>query len=336
MNTSLIVFIILNIILLFILSLFIYTFIKEYKLLNIEKRIRDYSLTSLVDETEPLFERIYKTFIKIIKKLNKSLNKSEILKKYASKYNKYIEYDNKDKIECMDYISIKIIISLFLGILYSISSLIRFKFLLPMLSLIMIFGFFIVDIYLKISYKKRMKQIEHDLLSAIIIMNNAFKSGMNVMQAVDIVKNELTGPIQDEFKKISMDITYGLSLEVVFDRFYKRVGIEDAKYITTSLSLINKTGGNIVKVFNAIEKNFYDKKKINDEMASLTSSSKFMFKLLIILPLLLIIVIYMLNPNYFMSLFTTFLGRIILLLIIILFTLYIIVVKNIMKVDNYG
>ncbi len=336
MNTSLMIFIVLNIILLIILGMFVYTIIKEYNLLCIEKRVSDYSLTSLVDETEPLFERIYKLFNKIIKKFSLYLNRSEILKKYALKYNKYIEYDNKDKIECIDYISIKFIISIFLGILYCISSLIRFKSIFPILLLVMLIGFFVIDIYLAIYYKKRMKQIENDLLSAIIIMNNAFKSGMNVMQAVDIVKSELSGPIQDEFKKISMDITYGLSLEIVFDRFYKRVGIEDAKYITTSLSLINKTGGNIVKVFNAIEKNFYDKKKIKDEMNSLTSSSKFMFRLLIILPIILVVVVYMLNPNYFMPLFTTFLGRIILILIIILFTLYIIVVKNVMKVDDYG
>ena len=76
-----------------------------------------------------------------------------------------------------------------------------------------------------------------------------------------------------------MDIDYGLSLEVVFDRFYNRVKLEDIKYITSSLSLINKTGGNIVRVFGSIEKNFYDKKKIKDEMNSLTSSSIFIWRL---------------------------------------------------------
>lgn len=83
------------------------------------------------------------------------------------------------------------------------------------LLLIVVISFFIYDIYLKILYKKRRLIIENDLLSAIIIMNNAFKSGLNIMQAVDVVKNELNGPIQDEFKRISTDISYGLTLETV-------------------------------------------------------------------------------------------------------------------------
>ena len=80
-------------------------------------------------------------------------------------------------------------------------------------------------------------------------MNNSFKAGSNVTKAVETVIDELDGPIKDEFRKIYIDINYGLSLDVVFNRFYERVKLEDAQYLTSSLSLLNKTGGNIVKVF---------------------------------------------------------------------------------------
>ena len=164
-------------------------------------------------------------------------------------------------------------------------------------------------------------------------MNNAFKSGMNIMQAVNIVENELEGAIKEEFKKINIDIKYGLSLETVFERFYNRVKIEDIKYIASSLSLINKTGGNIVKVFGSIEKNYYDKKKIKNEMKSLVSSSMFMFRLLIGMPILLCLIILVVNPSFFLPLITTDTGKLIIVLILILYTLYVIVVRKIMKVN---
>ena len=164
-------------------------------------------------------------------------------------------------------------------------------------------------------------------------MNNAFKSGMNIIQAVDIVIMELDGPIKDEFKKISMDIQYGLSLEIVFERFYNRVKLDSVKYITSSLSLINKTGGNIVKIFSAIEKNFYDKKKLTDELNSLTASSIFMFRLLVFMPIILFILLLTLNKEYFMPLIATNLGRIVMLVIILLYIIYIFIIKRIMKVD---
>ena len=152
------------------------------------------------------------------------------------------------------------------------------------------------------------------------------------MQAVEIVKEELEGPISDEFKKIYLDMTYGLSIEVVFDRFYNRVKLDDAKYITSSLSLLNKTGGNIVRVFGTIEKNFFNKKKLKQEMQSLTSASIFVFRILCILPFLFILVIYLLNPSYFTPMFTTVMGRILLLFITLFYILYILVIKKVLEV----
>jgi len=333
MDASLIVLFIIQTILIIILALFLYVILKETKILKFEKRISDYSLTSTIDDEDPLFEDFYNKCWNVVKRISKIISKSEILKKYAKKYDKYINYDDRKRKNNIDFISIKIIISLIICILYVLSTFINVTFNSQLLLLIFVGSFFVYDIYLNIQYKKRKKEIENELLNAIIIMNNAFKSGMNIMQAVDIVKKEISGPIQDEFKKVSIDISYGLRLETVFERFYNREELEDIKYITSSLALINKTGGNIVRVFTAIEKTFYDKKKIKDEMNSLTSSSVFMFRMLVFMPILLILIIYILNPSYFVPFFTTTFGRMILVLIIILFSVYVFVVRKILKVN---
>ncbi len=333
MDTSFILLVIAQILLMILLYTFIYMFLLNKLSIDYEKRFSSYSLTSMKDEKISLFERLYNLLWNIIKKISNILNKSELLKKYSKRFNKYISYNELNNRTGMDFISIKFIISLVIGLLYIISTLIRFNFDYMLLIILMIISFFSVDIYYTFSYKNRRKRIENDLLSAIIIMNNAFVSGMNIMQAVNIVESELSGDIKEEFRKINIDIKYGLSLETVFERFYNRVKIEDIKYISSSLSLINKTGGNIVRVFSSIERNFYDKKKIKDEMNSLISSSIFMFRLLLIMPIILCLIIFTVNPSFFLPLITTAIGRIIILAIIVLYILYIIVVRKIMKVN---
>jgi len=330
---NLVLLFILQLILIILLLIFLYGLFKESRVIDIEKRLSTYSIPSVDEQSIPMFEKLFKSIWKLIRKLDKLWEKSDLLNRYSKRFEKYINYKELDYKSGYDYLSVKFLVSLLFALIYIISGITQNNFNSYVLLLVIIVSYFIIDIYLMIDYKKRKKQIEHDLLNAIIIMNNAFKSGMNIMQAVEIVKEELSGPIQDEFKKISMDIDYGLSLKVVFDRFYKRVKIEDIKYITSSLSLINKTGGNIVRVFGSIEKNFYDKKKIKDEMDSLTSSSKFMFKLLIIMPIILCIIIFMLNPEFFTPLLTTSLGKIISLVIILLFSIYVLIVKRIMRVE---
>ncbi|HIR74805.1 TPA: type II secretion system F family protein [Candidatus Ventrenecus avicola] len=321
-----------GIVILILIFLIIYL-IRQRRVITLEKRFEKFALISIHDYEKSFFDIIVEFFWGVVHRLGLFLKKSVFLKKYSLRYEKHIKYENRNTYTGMDYIAIKFLVGLLVMILYVIT--VMFQLMnVSLMSLLIAFliGFFVPDIFLQYEYQKKRKRVEEDLLKAIIMMNNSFKSGRNIMQAVEVVKEELEGPISDEFKKIYLDMTYGLSIEVVFDRFYNRVKLDDAKYITSSLTMLNKTGGNIVKVFSTIEKNFFSKKKLQQEMMSLTSASIFVFRILCVLPFLFICVIYMLNPSYFAPLFTTGLGRLLLILIILFYILYIMIIKKVLEV----
>jgi tight adherence protein B len=193
-------------------------------------------------------------------------------------------------------------------------------------------GFMVLDVVYFIKYKIYRKQIENDFLSAIIVMNNAFKSGRSISQAIDTVSEEVDGIIGREFKKMSLELSYGLGIDVIFKRFSERINLEEVSYLTSSLSILNKTGGNIVKVFTSIEKNLFNKKKLRLELESLTGSSKIVVSLLFVVPFLFIIFILIISPTYFMPLITTDLGHILIVAMIIYYIIFVISVRKIMKV----
>lgn len=325
--------IVLGIIVTIVIAFISYVLIKEAKLAKFQKRFDRFSLAPINEKETSLIDKTITIIWNAIQKFSKTLGKINFFKKQSQKYEKFISFEEKDSKNKMDYIALKLLIAMLLLLICCIS-LIAHN---PSLKLIRCFiailiGYYLPDLFLNIKFLQKRKQIEDDLLKAIIIMNNSFKSGRNIMQAVEIVKNELTGPISDEFKKIYMDITYGLSMEVVFNRFYERVKLEDAKYITSSISLLNKTGGNIIKVFSSIEKSFFDKKKLQNEMKSLTSASVFVFRILVILPILFTFGVYIMNPSYFAPFFETPFGFLTLLFIIILYILYIVTIKKVLRV----
>ncbi len=314
----------------FLLIFGIYNGLQDAKL---NKRFQAFSLHTNEDQIISFFDRIIFHLEIFLKKFSKVLKKSTVLSKYAFSYEKYISFQEKNEKEPIYYIAIKFFVGFLCAILSIVTSLIKTKHILFLYTVfIFILGFFLPDIFLKIQFAKKKKSIEQDLMKAIMVLNNSFRSGKNIMQAIVTVKNELSGPISDEFKKIYLDMTYGLSLEVVFNRFYERIKLEDAKYIASSLTLLNKTGGNITNVFETIEKSFYNKKKMRDELKSLTASSLFVYRILVFLPLVLVSFILLLNPNYFHPLFSTPIGWILFGLILLLYISYIWVIKKILEV----
>lgn len=328
-NTDLIRFGQVGIILILIIAcIFLTRYLRSIKL---ERRFSKYTINSSKNKSISLFDNIYLSYIDFINKLSKTLSKSKFISDRSKRYEKYTTaFDIKDTFIIM---SRKIILGFIFVVVIIIIELLQSKLATSIEMLIsFIIGFYTLDVVYIFKYSRHRKKIENDMLDAITIMNNAFKSGMSITQAVKLVSDEIKGPISKEFKKISLDISMGLDVEVAFKRFSNRVKSSEAMYLTASLSVLNKTGGNIIKVFNSIEKNMFSRRKLENELKSLTSSSKLIMYVLILVPPLFIVFINLINKEYFEPLFNTGLGVVLLVVMLIIYISYIFVVKRVLKV----
>lgn len=316
-----------------IIIILFYIILRFMNSMRKERRLMNYSIKPIKDNSKSLMETINKSYNSLINSLSNLLVKSEFIKKYSKHYLKYTEVFEKENTNPVKFISRKIVVGIIFVLVAVLTSTIRFDVLSAYeLVIPFIVGFFALDLIYEYRYRLYRKKIENDLLQAIIIMNNAFKSGRSITQAVNLVSEELEGPIALEFKKISMELSFGLDIEVAFKRFSERINIEEANYLTSSLSILNKTGGNIIKVFTSIEKTLFNRKKLRLELKSLTGSSKLIMYVLILVPICFVSLVSFINKDYFKPLFTSPIGIIIIISIIILYLIYIFVVRKVMKI----
>ena len=190
--------------------------LKNMKSYSYEKKFSEFSLLSEQDSEVSFYENIIGLFFKVVYFISNIIKHSVVIKKHSEKFDADSKVDGKIR-DGLDYISIKIVLSVIISLSTSIILILKdFNINMMYILLFLVIGYFLPNIYIYYNRYKRKKTIEDDLLKAIIIMNNSFKSGRNIMQAIETVKNELDGPIAEEFKKISLDISYGLSLDIVF------------------------------------------------------------------------------------------------------------------------
>lgn len=306
---------------------------KFKRIISLENRILKFSVFSITDKSVSFSEKVEDYYLKLIKRISTVVSKSKLAVRHSKVYDKYLDKTKIVRSSAIDIISNKILISFITFLIMIISDVLRqqpigmFQVLISIL-----FGYFLPDIFLVLSFKQKQKRIEEDFLKAIIIMSNAFKSGRSIMQAVEFVSKELDGPVSEEFKKMYIDLTYGLELEVVFERLANRIKLDETKYMASSLVILNKTGGNVVKVFSSIERSFFERRKLNDELKSVTALSTFVFRILVTIPFIIFLMIYVLNPEFFAPLINTTIGNILLGIIILIYVTYIVVVKKVIKI----
>lgn len=322
---------IIQVIIMIVLFCIIILLLRQSKAIKCEKRIARYSISPLEYKDKSFADIVYDKYYRGVIKLSKVLKKSKFITKKSLKYEKYLGY--LPNFEVIDFISNKIIIS-GIYIIITIFSITLQTRVVTILELIinLTIGYYLLDVYLYYRQKYMKKVIEKQVLKAVIVMNNAFKAGKSTMQAIYIASQELVPPLNYEFKRMYDEMQYGLSIDVVFDRLSKRVDNEAIQYLASSLIILNKTGGNIIKVFSSIERTLFDNQKLNEELKNLTASSNVVVKILLCIPFIFTFLIFILSPTYFNPLFDSSLGHIVILLIILIFISYIWFLQRIMKV----
>ena len=311
---------------LIVLSIIILLF-KLHKAIKLDRRIGRYSLRMNTSDELSYFDKLgekYQVFVKRCKKNGR-------LVKYSKSYEKYSS--TMDGVDAIVFVINKLIIAFSFVLLVIVSYTIQGK-LIGLFGFIISFviGYYIYDIYLIMAKKRRTQKIKNEMLRAVIIMNNAFKAGKSTLQAVNIASQDLPYPISKEFEKIGQDMAYGLSVDVAFNRFAKRVKLEEANYIASVLTILNKTGGNIINVFSSIEKTLFDKKKLEEDLKNSTAASNLVVKFLMVIPILFVLIIYIVSPTYFEPLFSSTLGYMVIFIIVMMFVIYIYLLNKIMKV----
>ena len=328
MENSLII-IIIQIVIVFSIVGIVTFFIRINDTIRMEKRISKYTIKGNNMNELSYYDRIQYRYKSFVKKQRRKINK--LFPNLVRKYDKYV---TDGDVRAVDYITHKLVLSVLFVMLTVVAMVIQGRFITTIQFIIsLVLGFYILDIVLVIFNKFNKKKIENDMLRSIIIMNNAFKSGKSTIQAVEIASNKLSKPISSEFKRMHQEMKYGLSVDVVFDRFAKRVNIEEAEYLSSSLTILNRTGGNIVNVFNSIEKTLFDKMKLKEELKNSTTVSNLLIKILLVVPIMIVFLIYILNPNYFDPFFESTLGYILLCIVLILFIIYAYLLQRIVKVE---
>lgn len=314
------------IILAFIIVFLIIWLVLTLHNIQFKKRIDNYVISKNVDKDISILGKLEKLYIKIRKKM-------------VVFFKKFIKNKKKTKTEIEDNLIFtcdKILLSIIVLFIYLVLTVINFtKPSILFIACSMIIGYLIPTIKKNIDYKINRKKIEKDLLKAISLINNNLQSGKSMMQSIKNVAKELDGPISLEFQKIEKDLENGLSLSRAFTRFEERVKLEEVDYITTSLLILNQTGGDITSIFKSLEESFYIRRKLNNELNSTIASSKLIFQILVTLPLFIYLLIGFANPTYFTIFFKSSLGIMLFSIIALIYLLYIIVIKNIMKVEKY-
>ncbi|NMA66678.1 MAG: secretion system protein [Clostridiaceae bacterium] len=259
--------------------------------------------------------------------LARGIEKSGIFENYKKNIRKQLSNANV-LLRPEEYISISIIVPLFLGIF----GLLFFKNFIIVLILIVI-GILLPPVMLKRKKAKRLKIINNQLVDTLAVLSNAMKAGHSFFQAVDSVCRELKGPVAEEFSKLQKEISLGVETETALENLVNRVGSDDLELMITAVLIQRQIGGNLAEILDNISDTIRLRVKTKGEIKTLTAQGRMSGIIISVLPFGLAAIVSIMAPQLMMTLFTEPLGIIMIVIALLMEFIGIIFIRKIISIE---
>jgi tight adherence protein B len=164
-------------------------------------------------------------------------------------------------------------------------------------------GFALPKVWLMRRVSARLRAFNDQLPDTITLMSNALRSGMSLLQAMDMVGHEGNPPISEEFARVVREIGFGLAPEEALLHLKQRIGSDDVALLVTAMNVNREVGGNLATLLDALAGAIRERVELKGEINTLTAQQRISAYVLAGMPLVAAGLLLLLNPKYMTGLF---------------------------------
>ncbi|PIU20202.1 MAG: hypothetical protein COT18_03455, partial [Elusimicrobia bacterium CG08_land_8_20_14_0_20_59_10] len=140
---------------------------------------------------------------------------------------------------------------------------------------------------------QRGKKIDTQLMDGLILLSNALRSGLDVVQGFEMVSKDLLPPISDEFALVIKNYQLGMTFEKSLGVMEDRVASKMLSYMIRAIVLQRQMGGNLTKVFERIVVDIREESKLEEKTKAMTAQQKIQSIVVGIMPWIMVSVMFM-------------------------------------------
>ncbi|MCW8835107.1 MAG: type II secretion system F family protein [Rhodospirillales bacterium] len=139
---------------------------------------------------------------------------------------------------------------------------------------------------------------------AIDLLVRGVKSGLPVIEGINVAGREMASPVGEEFRGIADQIRLGATLEEALWATAARLDIPEFKFFVISLVVQSETGGNLGETLGNLSDILRKRQQMKLKIKAMASEARASATILGSLPFIMIGLLFAVSPDYIIVLFT--------------------------------
>lgn len=157
--------------------------------------------------------------------------------------------------------------------------------------------------------RQHLAKFEEQLPDGLAMLARSLRAGLPFSQALQIVAQELDGPVGKELGIVFSEINYGGDLRMALMSLQDRIPSVSVMALSTAILIQRETGGNLAESVNRLERLIRQRFRFERELRTLTASNRASAKIVGLLPLLMAAGMEVMSPGFLSPLTDTETGR---------------------------
>src|SRR6266568_2353264 len=165
-------------------------------------------------------------------------------------------------------------------------------------------GWFIPKIWLGRRQAGRLKAFNNQLGDTISLMSNSLRSGLSLVQSMEMISREAEAPISEEFQRVVREIGLGVGPQEALVHLGRRVASDDLELLVIAILVQFEIGGNLSRILDSIASTIRERVKLQGEVRTLSAQGRMSGYILSGMPLAIGGILMLVAPSYMGKLFT--------------------------------
>lgn len=163
-------------------------------------------------------------------------------------------------------------------------------------------GWFAPRWYIGQQQGKRLKAFNEQLADTITLMANTLRSGMSLLQSMEMISREGAAPTGPEFGRVVREVGLGVSPQDALIHLVRRIHSDDLDLMVTAILVQHEVGGNLSKILDTIAHTIRERVKLKGEIRSITGQQRISGYMLSGLPFAVGSMLTLMAPTYLLAL----------------------------------
>jgi tight adherence protein B len=151
---------------------------------------------------------------------------------------------------------------------------------------------------------RRIGQFNARFPDALELMVRGLRSGLPISETMNVVADELPGPISEEFRAVTDKMKIGRTMEAALQESADRLGTPELQFFVITLAIQRETGGNLAETLANLADVLRKRAQMKLKIRAMSSESKASAWIVGSLPFIVFVLVWWISPDYMSNFFT--------------------------------